>query len=170
MNPRAIIAGAALGALVAVVSIIATKGDEKPLDVAEKCFEGAHLALNLDGGRAYWCPVQVGTARSPDCTATRPPEECPDLPVLEARLLTQSTHVRAPKGQTDGGCLIREPRPDGGFGAPRFFGELNRMPRAWSVGPGCEEVAGLVDNAKDSDRPEADVLTEKRTELEGAAK
>lgn len=159
MNPRVLLGALALAAVVGGTLSVIEVRDEKPLDVGEKCDTYARLARNPDGGRGYVCGVQVDS--DIDCSQTKPPEVCNTFPVYEYRRIAQSTHVRAPKGQRDGGCLIREPRPgiDAGFKAPRYFGEGNRFPRAWAVGPGCEEVAGQVDSTEDGEVEEAVLLS-----------
>ena len=152
-----------LASLVLSAAILATAvgvlTDETPLAAEERCDTAAELARDVDGGKAYVCGVVVD-AGLPDCDNIRPPEVCAPTWILAKRRLTQSTHVRAPKGQTDGGCLIREPEPGlgGGFKAPRYFGAGNRFPRAWAVGPGCEEVAGVVASKEDTDVDETELI------------
>lgn len=159
MNPRALL-GVVAGLAVAAVGVreaLIIVTDEKPLAAQERCDTGAELSRESDGGRAYTCLVVVD-AGEPDCRSIQPPEVCAPTFVRERRKLTQSTHVRAKRD--DGTCLIREPLPgiDAGFKTPRYFGTGNRFPRAWAVGPGCEEVAGLVSDKADSDVDEAELL------------
>ena len=135
MNPLAAAAALAVAA-VATFAIIEVR-NEAPLDVLEKCDLPAQLGRDADGRKVYTCAVIVDAGL--DCSRITPPEVCELAPVYERRRLLLSTHVRATRD--DGTCLIREPLPGngGGFRAPRFFGIGNRFPRAWAIGPGCEE-------------------------------
>lgn len=157
MNPRSLLGALALGAVATLSAIVVT--DEPPLAAEERCDTPAALSRLPDGGRGYTCLVVVD-AGEPNCDGIRPPEVCHPTYLRERRVLTRSTHVRAPRGQRDGGCLIREPLPgvDAGWKAPRYFGEGNRFPRAWAVGPGCEEVAGVVSDKADDDVDEGELL------------
>jgi hypothetical protein len=161
MNPRVLLGALALAATVATLSLVEVR-DEQPLAVDEKCDTYARLARQPDGGRGYVCGVTVDAGV--DCSQTQAPELCRTWPVYEYRRISQSTHVRAPKGQRDGGCLIREPMPglSGTFKTPRYFGEGNRFPRAWAVGPGCEEVAGQVESREEGEVDEAVLLSRTR--------
>ncbi|MDP2270911.1 MAG: hypothetical protein Q8K32_09285 [Archangium sp.] len=156
MNPRAAVAAALAVAGLATFAIIEVRG-EKPLEVLEKCDLPAQLGRDADGGKVYTCAVIVDAGL--DCSRITPPEACELAPVYERRRLTQSTHVRAVRD--DGTCLIREPMPGvvGLYKAPRFFGLYNRFPRAWAVGSGCEEVAGMVDDKRDGEVEESELLT-----------
>lgn len=167
MNPRSLLGAVAFAVLTLTAGVVVLKGDEQPIAVQEKCDRPAMLAKDSDGGRAYVCDVIVDSGL--DCTRTQAPEECQPTFMYERRRLTQSTHVRA--RSNDGTCLIREPLPgiDAGFKTPRYFGAGNRFPRAWAVGAGCEEVAGLVTDKADSDVDETELL-QRDAGKEGASK
>ena len=155
MNPRQVVASLSISAVIVATSLVIVSGSDKPLDVAEKCDTPARLARDTDGGVAYVCGVIVDSGVN--CDRTRAPYLCDNVFAYAPRKLIRSTHVRAPRN--DGTCLIREPLVDGGWAAPRYFGDGNRFPRAWMVGVGCEEVAGVVDDVRDSDKPEAELVT-----------
>lgn len=130
------LAGLGLGVVIGGVSLL-----EPPPLGAEEIVIGTRLFPLPDGGKGYAVTVIVDGG-------------------IELRRVAGSNFVRAPMGQTDGGCLIREPLPGvgGGFKTPRFFGEGNRFPRAWAVGPGCEEVAQFADDVRDSEKSEDELV------------
>ena len=137
------LAGAALvvGALVAT-AVVLIDDETKPLQ-SERVVGLSKLSVLRDGGKAYVVEVEVdaGAGRSR----------------VELRT-TAPGCVRRPKGAPVASCMRRERLSDGGLGAGRDFGDLNRFVVSEAVGAGCEAVACSVYAGEDAEAKEDDVV------------
>lgn len=128
-----------VGALVAT-AVVLIDDDTKPL-ATERVVGLTKLSVLRDGGKAYVVEVEV------DAGAGR------------TRVELRSTApgcVRRPKGAPVASCRRRERLPDGGLGAARDFGDLNRFAVGEAAGAGCEAVACSVYAGEDADADEGE--------------